>query len=184
MNSRHKIEKNDNVKKIRTLLIITVVFIWSIPLVIAHCPLCTGATIVGIGVTRALGLDDSIVGVFVGGMIISTALWIDNILRKKNIGTKGDEKLRLLSLIILTTILTLVSFYYAGLIGRGNSFRIFGVESILVGSLSGGIVSLGAFYYSNHLKNKNGGEVMFSYQTMIISLVALIANAGFFVLIL
>ena len=152
------------------------------PKVMAHCPLCTGATIVGVGITRSLGLDDSIVGVFVGGMIISTALWFNNILKKKNFG--GNEKLRLFSLIILTSILTLVTFYYAGLFGRGNSFRIFGIESILVGSFSGGVLSLGAFYFSNNLKNKNGGKVLFSYQTMIISLIALVINAGLFALIL
>ena len=115
-------------------------------------------------------------------MIISTALWFNNILKKKNFG--GNEKLRLFSLIILTSILTLVTFYYAGLFGRGNSFRIFGIESILVGSFSGGVLSLGAFYFSNNLKNKNGGKVLFSYQTMIISLIALVINAGLFALIL
>ncbi len=155
-----------------------------LPGVMAHCPLCTGATIIGVGITRSLGFDDSIVGVFVGGMIISTALWADKALKKKNIGIKGNEKLRLLSLIVLMSVLTLVTFYYAGLFGRGNSFRIFGIESLLVGSFSGGILSMGAFYYSNHLKNKNGGKVLFSYQTMVISLAVLIINAGLFALIL
>src|SRR3989344_4847615 len=131
-----------------------------------------------------LAVAIAFIGVFVGGMIISTALRFNNVLKKRNIGTKGNEKLRLLSLIILTSILTLVTFYYAGLFGRGNEFRIFGIESILVGSFSGGILSLGAFYYSNYLKNKNGGKVLFNYQTMIISLIALIVNAGLFALLL
>src|SRR3989338_1786548 len=151
-----KIKKDSRIYKILGLLLIPILsLILIIPKAAAHCPLCTAATIVGVGVTRSFGLDDSIVGIFVGGMIISTALWFNNVLKKRNIGTKGNEKLRLLSLIILTSILTLVTFYYAGLFGRGNEFRIFGIESILVGSFSGGILSLGAFYYSNYLKNKN-----------------------------
>ena len=161
----------------KLMLVLTLVIIL-IPFAMAHCPLCTGATIAGVGITRALGLNDSIVGVFVGGMIISTALWFNNILKKK--GIKGNEKIRIFSLVIITSILTLLTFYYAGLFGRGNSYRILGIESILVGSFSGGVVSLGAFYLSNHLKNKNGGKVLFNYQTIIISLTALVVNAGLF----
>jgi len=185
---KNKQEKKKPERKMRKafmlILSVAIAFIGVLPAVMAHCPLCTGATIVGVGITRSFGLDDSIVGVFVGGMIISTALWFNNVLKKRSIGIKGNEKLRLLSLIILTSILTLVTFYYAGLFGRGNEFRIFGIESILIGSFSGGILSLGAFYYSNYLKNKNGGKVLFNYQTMIISLIVLIVNAGLFALLL
>jgi len=186
MNIGQKNKKTERrTKKAFTLtLAVAIAFIGVLPVVMAHCPLCTGATIVGVGVTRSLGFDDSIVGVFVGGMIVSTALWFNNILKKKNMGAKGNEKLRILSLIILTSVLTLLTFYYAGLFGRGNSFRIFGIESILIGSLSGGVLSLGASFYSNYLKNKNGGKTLFNYQTMIISLVVLIINAGLFALIL
>lgn len=182
---KNRKENNDKVRKrLLTILLATaIIFISALPMIMAHCPLCTGATIIGVGITRSLGLDDSIIGVFVGGMIISTSLWLDNILKKRNIG-KGNEKLRLLSLIILTSVLTLATFYYAGLFGRGNEFRIFGIESILVGSFSGGVLSLAAFYYSNHLKNKNGGKALFNYQTMIISLSVLIINAGLFALLI
>src|SRR3989344_2574827 len=100
-----------------------------IPSVMAHCPLCTAATVVGVGVTRSLGWDDSIVGVFVGAMIVSSALWINNILKKKNIG--GNNLLRVSSITLATLILTILTFYYAGLFGPGNTFRIFGMEKIL-----------------------------------------------------
>ena len=184
---KNKQEKKKTERKMRKAFVLTlaiaIAFVGTLPAVMAHCPLCTGAAIIGVGITRSLGFDDSTVGVFVGGMIISTSLWFGNIIKKRNIGAKGNEKLRLLSLIILTSILTLVAFYYAGLFGRGNEFRIFGIESILVGSFSGGILSLGSFYFSNHLKNKNGGKVLFSYQTIVISLIALIVNAGLFALI-
>src|SRR3990167_85987 len=103
------------IKAFMLTLAVAISFIGVLPAVMAHCPLCTGATIVGVGITRAFGLDDSIVGVFVGGMIISTALWSDKILKKR--GIKGNDKLRLTSLIVLTNVLTLITFYYAGLFG-------------------------------------------------------------------
>lgn len=176
-------EKRKLIFRIATLLLLPLITIISlIPNVMAHCPLCTAATIVGVGVTRSLGWDDSIVGVFVGAMIVSSALWINNILKKRNIG--GSSYLRVGSITTATFVLTILSFYFAGLFGPANIYRIFGMEKIIFGTLSGGIISIVSFYYSNHLKNKNGGKVLFNYQTMLITLATLIINAGLFALIL
>ncbi len=149
-----------------------------LPIVNAHCPLCTGATIVGVGITRSLGWDDTIVGVFLGGMIISSALWVNNILAKRNVG--GNGLLRITSLIALSFVLTLLGLYYAGLFGLGNPYRIFGMEKIVFGSLSGSIMSLSAFWFSSYLKNKNYGKVFFNYQTLVLTLVSLILNIAIF----
>ncbi len=149
-----------------------------IPMVMAHCPLCTAATIVGVGVTRSLSLDDSIVGVFVGAMIVSSALWLDNILKKKNI--RGNKFLRISSIILATSVLTLLSFYYAGILGPANTYRIFGVEKIIFGTISGAAVSFAAFFVSNEIKRKNKGKTLFNYQTMALTLGALILNALLF----
>ncbi|PJC45071.1 hypothetical protein CO038_00480, partial [Candidatus Pacearchaeota archaeon CG_4_9_14_0_2_um_filter_39_13] len=68
MKSKERNEKNkrEGMKHLTLALAVMLAFIATIPGVMAHCPLCTGATIVGVGITRSLGLDDSIVGVFVG----------------------------------------------------------------------------------------------------------------------
>jgi len=151
------------------------------PTIMAHCPLCTGATIVGVGITRSLGWDDSIVGVFVGAMIVSSALWANNLLKKKNIG--GNAILRIGSITIATFVLTFLTFYYAGLFGLGNTYRIFGIEKIVFGTLSGSLVSLVAFTVSNKLKANNNGKAKFNYQTIILTFGGLMLNAGLFYLI-
>ncbi len=154
------------------LLSITLNFI---PFASAHCPLCTGATIIGVGITRAWGLDDSVIGVFVGGMIASSALWIDNVLQKR--GAKGNRVIRMSALLIITLILTLVSFYYAGIVGRANQYRTWGVESILIGTFSGIAITFFTLGLSGFMKKKNEGKVWFSYQTMILTLGGLVLNA-------
>lgn len=148
------------------------------PSIMAHCPLCTAATIVGVGVTRSLGWDDSIVGVFVGAMIVSSALWLNNVLKKRNIG--GNAFLRIGSITIATFVLTILSFYYAGIFGPANTYRIFGMEKIIFGTISGSIVSFVAFFASNEIKRRNEGRVLFNYQTMILTFGALILNALIF----
>src|SRR3989339_745572 len=149
-----------SIKLFSLLLLSIFTIIISSVRVMAHCPLCTAA---------------SIVGVFVGAMIISSALWINNLLKKKNVG--GNNVLRFLSLIVLTTVLTYVSFYLAGIFGPANIYRIFGMEKITFGALSGAIVSLITFWGSNKLKDKNEGKVLFNYQTIVITFAGLILNA-------
>ncbi len=170
--------KIQNKKMLGLFLISLLGLIAIIPYVMAHCPLCTAATIVGVGVTRSLGWDDSIVGIFVGAMIVSSALWINNIFKKRNIG--GNSFLRIGSITIATFVLTVLSFYYAGIFGPANTYRIFGMEKIMFGSISGAIVSFTTFFASNEIKRRNEGKVLFNYQTMALTFGALILNALLF----
>ena len=174
-----KVERNICKSKILGLFLIPLLSIIAImPTVMAHCPLCTAATIVGVGVTRSLGWDDSIVGVFVGAMIVSSALWVNNIFKKRNIG--GNAFLRIGSITIATFVLTVLSFYFAGLFGPANTYRIFGMEKIIFGSLSGAVVSFATFFASNEMKRRNEGKALFNYQTMALTFGALVLNALLF----
>ena len=177
MKEKNKIKQNSNITHrilgILTLFVITAISI--LPYAMAHCPLCTGATIIGVGITRSLGWDDSIVGIFVGAMIVSSALWMNNIFKKRNIG--GNALLRITSITIATFVLTFLTFYYAGLFGLSNTYRIFGIEKIIFGTLSGSLVSIVGFTASNKIKMKNDGKAVFGYQTMIITFAGLILNA-------
>ena len=97
---RNKQEKRNRINsrtyKILGLLLIPLLsLIAVIPGVMAHCPLCTTATIIGVGVTRSFGLDDSIVGVFVGAMIVSSALWLNNALKKLKRVVMNAQRLHL-----------------------------------------------------------------------------------------
>jgi len=177
LNTKNKQERRGYNLKLLALAPLASI-IATLPKVMAHCPLCTAATIFGVGITRSIGLDDSIVGVFVGAMLVSSALWVNNLLKKRNIG--GNAFLRISSITLATFVLTALSFYYAGIFGPANTYRIFGIEKILFGSISGGIVSVIAFTLSNQLKVRNNGKALFSYQTMILTFSALILNALLF----
>jgi len=180
MNTKNEITKKKSIAyKVIGIFIISLASLITItPGVMAHCPLCTAATIIGVGVTRSLGWDDSIVGVFVGAMIVSSALWLNNILKKRNIG--GSPFLRASSITLSTFVLTILSFYFAGLFGPANTYRIFGMEKIIFGTISGAIASFMAFFTSNQIKKKNDGKVLFNYQTMVLTFVVLLLNALLF----
>ena len=174
-----KIKINSHRYKMLGLFLIPLLsLIVILPGVMAMCPLCTAGTIIGVGVTRSLGWDDSIVGLFVGAMIVSTALWINNIMKKRNIG--GNAFLRIGSITVATFVLTVLSFYYTGIFGPANTYRTFGMEKIIFGSISGAVVSFATFFASNEIKRRNGERVLFHYQSMVLTFGALILNALLF----
>ena len=174
-----KIKINSHRYKMLGLFLIPLLsLIVILPGVMAMCPLCTAGTIIGVGVTRSLGWDDSIVGLFVGAMIVSTALWLNNIVKKSNIG--GNAFLRIGSITVATFVLTVLSFYYTGIFGPANTYRIFGMEKIIFGSISGAVVSFATFFASNEIKRRNGERVLFHYQSMVLTFGALILNALLF----
>jgi len=179
-NKQEKKTKNSRAYKILALLLMPLLSLIAIlPGVMAMCPLCTAGTIIGVGVTRALGWDDSIVGIFVGAMIVSTALWVNNVMKKRNMGG-GNAFLRVGSITVATFVLTVLSFYYAGIFGPANTYRIFGMEKIIFGTISGAVVSFAAFFASNKIKMRNEGKTLFHYQSMAITFGALILNALIF----
>jgi len=148
-NKQEKKTRNSRIYKILGLLLIPLLsLIVILPGVMAHCPLCTAATIVGVGVTRSLGWDD----VF----------------------------LRISSITVATFVLTILSFYYAGLFGPANTYRIFGMEKIIFGTISGAVVSFVAFFTSNEVKRRNDGKVLFDYQTIALTFGVLMLNALLF----
>ncbi len=152
-------------------------FIFLIPTVLAHCPLCTAATGAAVAVTRWYGLDDSIVGVFVGGMVVATGLWVNNLLKKFN---KGKQYLSFQSGIVLliSFILTIITLYFAKLLGPSNPFKIFGIDRILFGTLIGIAVSFLSFKFHDFLRILNRNKNYFPYQSILVFILTLAISSS------
>ncbi|MDP3917891.1 MAG: hypothetical protein Q8Q30_01815, partial [Candidatus Woesebacteria bacterium] len=50
----------------------------------AVCPVCTVAVAGGLGLSRYFGIDDSIIGIWSGGLMVSLTLWTIDWLSRKN----------------------------------------------------------------------------------------------------
>lgn len=134
------------------------------PFVSAHCPLCTAAVGMGVAVTRFYGVDDMIVGLWVGAFIISTALWLNNVLKKKYIPFQDHI------VTILIFAATIISFYFGGLF---NASSIFGVDKLLLGIIAGSILVYAGLFISSNVKQINKNKVIFPFQTIIFILALL-----------
>lgn len=176
-------------KKMIMFLMLFAIGIFSIllitPFVSAHCPLCTAGAVVGVGVTRSLGIDDSIVGLFIGAVIISTALWFNKWLLKKKIRIPFQETI----MVIISFLLFAIPFYKIGIITNFEMVKSmpeqhamtglgifglgqFGIDKLLFGIIVGSIVLWLVFSLSDYIKKKKG-KTLYKYQGISFMLITL-----------
>ncbi len=138
--------------------------------VMAMCPLCTAATVAAVAVTRAYGLDDIVVGIFIGGSIMSTVFWINRVLLRRHKG-KSYIQNQFLIILLVSLLSTVATFYFAGMLGsQVQKYLIFGIDRILVGSVLGMGVSLAAPNVNQSIRSLNGGKNYLPLQMILVTL--------------
>ncbi len=160
-------------KAVLMLLIIATVALVNLSTVTsAMCPLCVAGAAIGLSVARYYGVDDLVVGLWLGALAVSTAVWINNVINKKT-------KVKIVPLqgfFVITVLIaaTIMPFYFAGFFkGMPNMVdTVFGINRLVVGSLIGGIVTFAGSPVSNVIKKKRGK--VFPYQTIILTLLVLV----------
>ncbi len=128
---------------------------------LAVCPICTLAVGTGVGLSRWLGIDDTITGLWIGGFVVSMITWTLSWFDKKNIRFKG----RVIATIVGYYLLIIVPLYFAGIIGSPlNTLCACGLDKLLLGIIVGSFgFWFGASWYY-YLKEKHGGRAYFPFQ--------------------
>jgi hypothetical protein len=141
----------------------------------AICPLCTVALGAGVGFTEWLGIDDTITGLWVGGLIVSLIFWTLQWLNKKQIFFA--ERRTVVILAYYSMVIT--SLYFADIIGHPAN-KLWGVDKLLLGIILGSISFLLAVRIHFYLKKHNNYHVYFPFQKVILPVVTLIILSGIF----
>ena len=144
-------------------LLLVSYFLFFPPLAYAVCPVCTVAVGAGLGISRALGIDDAVTSVWIGGFILSSSYWFYDWLTKKKpvLNTKNY----LLLTILLMYVIVLVPLWYGKYIGRfGN--ELFGIDKIIVGVGMGSLVFLLAKWADKKVRRVKGKQ-SFNYQRVV-----------------
>lgn len=142
-------------------------FAWMIvaPAASAICPVCTIAVGAGVGLSRWLGVDDVISGLWIGGLTVSMIMWTISWLDKKNIKFKGRKIL----IAAAYYLLIVAPLYYSDIIGHPYN-KFWGVDKILLGATLGSIAFFaGSMWYFN-LKKKNNDRAHFPFQKVVMSI--------------
>ncbi len=138
---------------------------------LAVCPICTIAVGAGVGFSRWLGIDDTITGLWVGGLIVSLITWTENWLDKKNIRFKG----RIFLNIFFYYVLIIIPLYYLKIIGHPLSTLCFcGLDKLFFGIITGSVSFWFGVSWYHYLKEKNQGRAYFPFQKVVMPVSPLI----------
>jgi hypothetical protein len=134
------------------------------------CPVCTVGVVAGLGISRLLGIDDTVTSIWIGAFILSfsfiTIDWI----------AKRWPRLRsayyLLPATILMYLFVLVPLYLNHSIGLVYN-RLWGFDKIILGVFIGSMAFLAGVLADKKVR-KIRGKQLFNYQKVIFPLLALI----------
>lgn len=142
-------------KKLLFALLLSVIsYQLSVKAVHAVCPVCTLAVGAGLGLSRWLGIDDVISGIWIGGLILSSSLWLIDWISKKypKLKAVGYQ----LSAIVLTYSLVILPLY----------FTLPGIGKLIGGITIGSLTFLFGVWLDKKVR-KIKDKQLFNYQKVV-----------------
>jgi hypothetical protein len=129
----------------------------------AVCPVCTVAVGTGVGLSRWLGVDDAVTGLWLGGLTVSMIIWTLHWMESRNIHFKG----RGLVTTIVYYLLLLAPLHYGNFLGHPhNAFH--GVDKLLLGIGAGSLAFFAGAWWYERIKEKHGGHANFPFQKVVL----------------
>lgn len=164
-------------KKSFILTLATVIYFLFPATVRAVCPVCTVAVVGGLGLARFLGVDDTVSGIWIGGIILSTSLWFVDWIYKKL--KKMEHINRIIAnsvMVTITYLFVLVPLYLSKIIGHPfNTF--WGVDKLILGIILGSIAFTLGMVVDKRVRKINNGKVLFQFQRVVFPVAALIISS-------
>lgn len=165
-------------KRPETLLLAAIIIagtsLFALP-ALAICPVCTVAVAGGVGLSRYFGIDDSVTGLWIGGLTVSMILWTLDWMERKGYRFRFDRSIVWIGywvMIVLPLYLNDIFFHPFN--------RLWGMDKLLLGILVGAaaLFSGGTFHF--RAKRKNGGKVYFPFQKVVFAIAPLIVLSAVF----
>ncbi len=165
-------------KVVTSILLITTAMLLSSTPSYAICPVCTVAVGAGLGFSRYFGIDDVITGVWIGGLVVSSIMWVLDILKRKDIKNWVWK-----TLVPVSTYAFLgLTLYLLDFVGHPLN-TLWGVDKIVLGILSGSIIFYLFARLHLYLKEKNDGKVYIPFQKVIFTVGSLLILTVLFYLL-
>jgi hypothetical protein len=138
----------------------------------AVCPLCVVAIGAGLGLSKYLGIDDTISGLWIGAMLWALVVITIDWLEKKKWLTIWRNTRNIL-IILFYYGLTIWPLWEKGFIGQ-PSHEIWRIDKLILGIIIG-TLTLGISDESYKIiKKTNNGHAQFPYQKVVMPIVALL----------
>jgi len=141
----------------------------------AQCPVCTVAVAAGVGMSRYLGIDDTVSGVWMGALTFITALWVVKWLESKKIWFWFRRPI----IIIAMFVLTIWPLQSIGMIGNPLN-TLWGIDRLLLGMLAGAVAFIVASFIDTLARITNHDKVLVPFQKVIFPVTILALTSGIF----
>jgi hypothetical protein len=141
----------------------------------AVCPVCTVAVGAGVGLSRWLGIDDVVTGLWIGGLVVSLSVWTCTWLEGRRIGFPGLRVAVSLSYFLVA----LVPLHLAGIAGSPLN-TLWGVDRIVAGTAIGSLAFLAGARSYAIVKERHGGHAWFPFQKIVMPIAPLIVLSFLF----
>jgi hypothetical protein len=168
-----------NIKKIGTLVIAGLA-LSALP-ALAICPVCIVAVGAGLGLSRYLGIDDTVTGLWIGGLTVSMICWTIDWARPK-IKNPATQPYWNILIIVAYYVMIAWPLHSQEFIGHPLN-RIWGIDklvlSITIGSLT--LYGLNQLYLS--IKKNNNGHAQFPFEKVVLPVGGLLILSLFFYLL-
>jgi len=139
------------------------------------CAVCTVAVGASLEIARKLGVDDSVVGVWAGAMLVMIGYWTIRWFDKKGWNFKGrDWTLLVISVAMIGFVYVSEMSYNAQVIG------IFYIDPFLFSTIIGALVMIWSSDFYQWMKARNGGHAHFPFEKVVVPVVALLAVSTYF----
>lgn len=162
-------------KKIIISLLLTPLSLFIFPITTyAVCPVCTVAVIGGLGLSRYLGVDDTVSGIWIGGVLLSSSFWLTSWLDKKY---KIKTKFKYIDMLVITiTYATvLIPLAWTDTIGHPNN-KLLGIDKLVLGTAIGTIAFLTGLALDK-IERKIKGKHLFNFQKVVFPVSLLIISS-------
>lgn len=141
---------------------------------LAFCPICTFAVAGGVGLSRWLGIDDTITGLWIGAFIVSTVMWTNAYLKSRGLKFFGYQAI----VTILYYALIFIPLYKYQILGHHLN-RLWGIDKLLLGTAIGSVGFLLGIIGYNSIKKKRG-KAHFHFQKIVMAILPIIILSAIF----
>ncbi len=141
----------------------------------AVCPVCTVAVGTGVGLSRWLGVDDAITGLWLGGLTVSLIIWSINWMEQRNIRFRWRTPITIVSYYLLIVL----PLYVTGIMGHPDN-TLLGVDKLALGMGAGSAAFFAGAWWYERQKKKNLGHADFPFQKVVMPITPLILLTAVF----
>lgn len=139
------------------------------------CAVCTVAVGASLEIARQMGVDDGVVGVWVGAFMLLIGYWTLKWFDKKGWTFKGRD-----FIVLSASVLMILFVYISQLVYTPKPILVFWIDPFLFAALTGALVLHYSSAFYQWMKKKNGGHAHFPFEKVFVPVAALALTSWLF----